>query len=81
MILYRYFLRVKITRHMAYDIVKTLDFAVQNVMPDPEINNSIKMEVGIEDCLHIEFEYNKCKSVFQPNTNKPHHLTSPHLES
>mmetsp|Transcript_7035 Transcript_7035/g.17185 ORF Transcript_7035/g.17185 Transcript_7035/m.17185 type:complete len:314 (-) Transcript_7035:293-1234(-) len=57
----RYFLRVKITRPMAYDITKTVDFAVQNIMPDPEINNSIKMEVGIEDCLHIEFEYNKCK--------------------
>ena len=27
----------------------------------PEINNSIKMEVGIEDCLHIEFEYNRSK--------------------
>lgn len=27
----------------------------------PEINNSIKMEVGIEDCLHIEFEYAKSK--------------------
>lgn len=25
------------------------------------MNNSIKMEVGIEDCLHIEFEYNKSK--------------------
>ncbi|KAG8963198.1 hypothetical protein FRC00_007417 [Tulasnella sp. 408] len=24
-------------------------------------NNSIKMEVGIEDCLHIEFEHNKSK--------------------
>ena len=24
---------------------------------------SIKMEVGIEDCLHIEFEYNKSKYV------------------
>ena len=22
---------------------------------------SLKMEVGIEDCLHIEFEYNKAK--------------------
>lgn len=29
--------------------------------PPPEINNSIKMEVGIEDCLHIEFEYSKAK--------------------
>lgn len=27
----------------------------------PEVNNSIKMEVGIEDCLHIEFEYAKSK--------------------
>ncbi|KAH9028975.1 vacuolar protein sorting-associated protein 26 [Lactarius pseudohatsudake] len=27
----------------------------------PDSNNSIKMEVGIEDCLHIEFEYNKSK--------------------
>ena len=24
-------------------------------------NHAIKMEVGIEDCLHIEFEYNKSK--------------------
>ena len=30
-------------------------------LPQPEINNSIKMEVGIEDCLHIEFEYNRSK--------------------
>jgi len=29
----------------------------------PDSNNSIKMEVGIEDCLHIEFEYNKSKLV------------------
>ena len=28
---------------------------------EPEANNSIKMEVGIEDCLHIEFEYNHSK--------------------
>jgi len=32
---------------------------------EPEINNSIKMEVGIEDCLHIEFEYNKSKYHLQ----------------
>jgi hypothetical protein len=54
--------RVKITRQYSSNIVKTLDFAVQNISPaEPEINNSIKMEVGIEDCLHIEFEYNKSK--------------------
>ena len=59
----RYFLRVKLTRQYASDIKHVVDFAVQNAHPPPEINNSIKMEVGIEDCLHIEFEYNKTKSV------------------
>ncbi len=38
-----------------------LDFAVQNVVAAPEVNNPIKMEVGIEDCLHIEFEYQRSK--------------------
>ncbi|KAL5190875.1 Vacuolar protein sorting-associated protein 26A [Glycine soja] len=37
------------------------DTRVRNYSPPPQINNSIKMEVGIEDCLHIEFEYNKSK--------------------
>jgi Vacuolar protein sorting-associated protein 26. len=27
----------------------------------PETNSPIKMDVGIEDCLHIEFEYSKSK--------------------
>ena len=27
----------------------------------PDITKVVKMEVGIEDCLHIEFEYNKSK--------------------
>jgi hypothetical protein len=31
-------------------------------MPPDPANASIKMEVGIEDCLHIEFEYNKVGS-------------------
>ncbi|KAL8433964.1 hypothetical protein ACSSS7_003487 [Eimeria intestinalis] len=42
-------------------IVKEHDFVVQNVGPPPEIKNSIKMEVGIEDCLHIEFEFDKSR--------------------
>jgi hypothetical protein len=33
----------------------------------PDSNNAIKMEVGIEDCLHIEFEYNKSKQVPSPS--------------
>eukprot|EP00941_MAST-03F_sp_MAST-3F-sp1_P002637 g2637.t1 len=57
----RYFLRVTITRSYAANITKDADFWIQNLQDEPEINNSIKMEVGIEDCLHIEFEYNKSK--------------------
>lgn len=58
----RYFLRVTIIRRLA-DIVKEIDLAVHTLSSYPEMNNSIKMEVGIEDCLHIEFEYNKSKYV------------------
>ena len=57
----RYFLRARINRQYATNIVQTLDLAVQNVVAPPEQNNCIKMEVGIEDCLHIEFEYQKSK--------------------
>ncbi|KAH9366479.1 hypothetical protein HPB48_015273 [Haemaphysalis longicornis] len=56
----RYFLRVTIVRRLT-DIVKELDMVVHTLSSYPEINSSIKMEVGIEDCLHIEFEYNKSK--------------------
>merc|ERR1712146_313595 len=38
-----------------------VDLVVQNLYPAPELNNSLKMEVGIEDCLHIEFEYDRSK--------------------
>lgn len=57
----RYILKVTVTRGYVSNIVKEKDFWVRNVSPPPEINNSIKMEVGIEDCLHIEFEYSKSK--------------------
>ena len=56
----RYFLRVVIVRRLA-DISKELDVAVHTLSQFPDMNNSLKMEVGIEDCLHIEFEYNKAK--------------------
>ncbi|EOA13763.1 hypothetical protein CARUB_v10026855mg [Capsella rubella] len=57
----RYVLKVTVTRGYAGSIVEYQDFVVRNYVPPPPINNSIKMEVGIEDCLHIEFEYNKSK--------------------
>lgn len=43
------------------DLVKEKEVFVQSYRIAPEANNAIKMEVGIEDCLHIEFEYNKSK--------------------
>ena len=57
---YRYFLRVTIVKRLS-DSVKEQDIAVHTLSQYPEMNSSIKMEVGIEDCLHIEFEYNKSK--------------------
>ncbi|KAG5219377.1 Vacuolar protein sorting-associated protein 26B protein [Salix suchowensis] len=56
----RYFIRVSISRRMA-DVSKEQDLWVHSFRMPPDSNNSIKMEVGIEDCLHIEFEYNKSK--------------------
>jgi len=47
------------------DLVKELDVAVHTLSSYPEMNSSIKMEVGIDDSLHIEFEYNKSKYVQQ----------------
>merc|ERR1712224_745698 len=57
----RYFIKFTIVRQYSSNITKEQEFWVQKTTVEPEINNSIKMEVGIEDCLHIEFEYNKSK--------------------
>lgn len=56
----RYFVCVRIARRLA-DIVRERDIWVYSYKMPIEVNNSIKMEVGIEDCLHIDFEYNKSK--------------------
>jgi vacuolar protein sorting-associated protein 26 len=56
----RYFIRVTVSRRMA-DVVREKDIWVYNYRILPETNASIKMDVGIEDCLHIEFEYSKSK--------------------
>ncbi|ETO26073.1 vacuolar protein sorting protein [Reticulomyxa filosa] len=56
----RYFVRVRIQRSYG-PVIKEFEFCVQKVSPPPEVNNPLKMEVGIEDCLHIEFEYDKSK--------------------
>lgn len=63
----RYFVRVTVTRNYNSN-VKELEFAVQNFTTSPAAiagaespAQGIKMEVGIEDCLHIEFEFDKQK--------------------
>ena len=56
----RYFLRVTLNRRLS-DAIKERDIWVHSFRLPPDSNNAIKMEVGIEDCLHIEFEYNKSK--------------------
>jgi len=58
----RYFVRLKVNiKNSLSNAVCEKDFWVVVYQPPPEINNSLKMEVGIEDTLHIEFEYNKAK--------------------
>jgi len=58
----RYFLRVTVSRSYASNVTQEFKYWVRNPVPAlPEMNNSIRMEVGIEDCLHIEFEYAKAK--------------------
>ncbi|CAE8614973.1 unnamed protein product, partial [Polarella glacialis] len=57
----RYFVRLTVLRGYASNISREIDLVVQNIFPQPELNNTLKMEVGIEDCLHIEFEYDKSK--------------------
>ena len=57
----RYFVRVTVQRPYGNSVVSEHRFLVRSLGVAPEINNSIKMEVGIEDCLHIEFEYAKAK--------------------
>ncbi|PVZ99184.1 hypothetical protein BB558_004803 [Smittium angustum] len=56
----RYFVRVSALKRVG-KIEKEKDLWVHSYKIPPEVNSSIKMEVGIEDCLHIEFEYNKSK--------------------
>lgn len=55
----RYFVKVVVERKFLPPITKELDVWVQFLGKAPETNEAIKMEVGIEDCLHIEFEYER----------------------
>jgi vacuolar protein sorting-associated protein 26 len=82
----RYFVRVTITRQYKSNIIKEQDIIVRNVTPAPAITETktnedgtvvpvappgIKMEVGIEECLHIEFEFDKQKYHLKMNHERP----------
>lgn len=59
----KYFVRVEVQRQLGGmkmpPITQEHEVIVQIPGVEPSINEPIKMEVGIEDCLHIEFEYEK----------------------
>lgn len=57
----RYVLRATLQRAYGMSQTAELELWVRNPAQVPDINTAIKMEVGIEDCLHIEFEYNRSK--------------------
>eukprot|EP00199_Chlamydomonas_sp_CCMP681_P000650 CAMPEP_0119107076 /NCGR_PEP_ID=MMETSP1180-20130426/7935_1 /TAXON_ID=3052 ORGANISM="Chlamydomonas cf sp, Strain CCMP681" /NCGR_SAMPLE_ID=MMETSP1180 /ASSEMBLY_ACC=CAM_ASM_000741 /LENGTH=500 /DNA_ID=CAMNT_0007092509 /DNA_START=118 /DNA_END=1620 /DNA_ORIENTATION=- len=58
----RYLLRVSVTgKGMAPDARREFNIWVTNYEEASEAAAPIKMEVGIEDCLHIEFEYDKAR--------------------
>lgn len=57
----KYFLRVRIIKTIS-DIVKELEFVVHTISRfSQEFEKPLKMEVGIDGSLHIEFEYKKEK--------------------
>ncbi|KIH61418.1 vacuolar protein sorting-associated protein 26 [Ancylostoma duodenale] len=60
----RYFLRVTIVRRIT-DITREMDLIVHTLSSYPDADSNLKMDVGIEDCLHIEFEYNKSRYHLQ----------------
>lgn len=56
----RYYVNVVIGRKYN-QISKEEEFIVYNPIEEPKFpDKPIKMEVGIEDCLHIEFEFSRC---------------------
>lgn len=55
----RYVVRVVFERKFLPPLTKEHDVWVQLLGNPPAQEEAIKMEVGIEDCLHIEFEYDR----------------------
>ena len=58
----KYFVRVIVERSNKFlmpPIKHDQEVVFQIVKQEPRLNQPIKMEVGIEECLHIEFQYKK----------------------
>ena len=55
----RYIIKVVMERKFLPPLTKEHDIWVQQLGQPPANDEAIKMEVGIEDCLHIEFEYDR----------------------
>ncbi|KAI3379637.1 hypothetical protein SNEBB_001802 [Seison nebaliae] len=56
-----YVLKLEIQKRMS-NLIREHQLLVHSLSSFPDSTNSpITMEVGIEDCLHIEFEYNKSR--------------------
>eukprot|EP00955_Chlamydomonas_euryale_P051956 355021-Chlamydomonas_euryale.AAC.19 len=62
----RYLIKVSVTgKGMTPDSKSESGLWVRNYEEVSEAGTPIKMEVGIEDCLHIEFEYDKARYHLQ----------------
>lgn len=55
----RYIIKVLMERKFLPPVTKEHDLWVQAIGMEPREHEPIKMEVGIEDCLHIEFQYDR----------------------
>jgi vacuolar protein sorting-associated protein 26 len=55
----RYFVKIVLERKFLPPLKQEQDVWVQVMQQPPAQNEAIKMEVGIEDCLHIEFQYER----------------------
>ncbi|CAB3409213.1 unnamed protein product [Caenorhabditis bovis] len=53
----RYFLRAIVVQRMA-NMVREIEIAVQNLSPEPVLNPSVTLNVGVNDLLSVEIEYN-----------------------
>ncbi len=57
----RYMIRLSIVRPHSGPFTHNTEFAVQQTQAPPTTDLAIKDDVGVEDTIHIDFQYNKSK--------------------